>query len=434
MKKYHYIILITVLSFIFCCVESVFSQENYNKNSLISFATDSNQNQRRQYSKMQKQLNAAMNNYDIEQVNLIVDQMKSILGNDAGKPRYPDKDEIVNTKIISSLKQRDAKRMLGTILKKIDFASLEYLSKGQSFPNSSPSVLLRKSARIISVAIMVCEFEIIPELISTCQKYARIGLDNLIKLQLQDGSFPTPDFRGTNHNLSKKISKLLQKGLIEVRNGWCVRDLGFGGFQMDAGILGETMIQAYHYFQDERYLNCAIRAANWARDFKPVPNWNYNAFSMRLLAKIYQETSDSEYLDACRKKIMVGILPGQTENGRWLDPQNALIQYHMILMSSLLETYPILLDSGTLKEKVREAIIRGIQPVLNKNLEGRVAKPSDSLVLLLMYARYFGSDMNMDQAINTNLTSIINSGRYMDNKRYPKEGISRALTYYLYKY
>jgi hypothetical protein len=67
-----------------------------------------------------------------------------------------------------------------------------------------------------------------------------------------------------------------------------------------------------------------------------VANFNYNAFSVWLLAKIYNQTGERKYLDAAIQKARIGVLPGEMENGRWADPHNARPAYHWIMIRALL--------------------------------------------------------------------------------------------------
>ena len=66
-----------------------------------------------------------------------------------------------------------------------------------------------------------------------------------------------------------------------------------------------------------------------------MPNWNYNAFSVSLLAEAFRGTGDRRYLSNALHKAKAGVLPGQARNGRWMDPHNARTPYHLILLRSL---------------------------------------------------------------------------------------------------
>lgn len=132
-----------------------------------------------------------------------------------------------------------------------------------------------------------------------------------------------------------------------VHNGWIVDDVGDGGLQFDNGLAGVALLELYEATGDGRYLRGAEAAAEWAAGRPAVPNWNYNAFSMDLLARVYRVTGEEELLAIAKQKFRLGILPGQLTKGdrvgRWGDPHNARPAYHYILVrgiASLLSALP----------------------------------------------------------------------------------------------
>lgn len=124
-----------------------------------------------------------------------------------------------------------------------------------------------------------------------------------------------------------------------VRNGWAVEDFDDGGLQFDNGLAGVALVHLYEDTSDERYKQAAIRAADWAIRRRVVTNWNYNSFSVFLLAETYRISGDEKYLASAKKKALLGVLPGQLTDGprrgRWADPHNARPPYHYIMIRGL---------------------------------------------------------------------------------------------------
>jgi hypothetical protein len=108
-----------------------------------------------------------------------------------------------------------------------------------------------------------------------------------------------------------------------------------GGLQFDNGICGRTMLQGYRYFGDARYLDSAVRSGTWAREQRAVRNWNYNAFSVGLMAELHDAAPEQGFAAAALARARLGVLPGAMANGRWFDPHNARITYHQILQQNL---------------------------------------------------------------------------------------------------
>lgn len=160
------------------------------------------------------------------------------------------------------------------------------------------------------------------------------------------GCFPFPAARRTSDaramqvatrflDRAEKAGKLPQT----VRNGWAFEDHGDGGLQFDNAECGIALLDLYLVTQDPRHLAAALKAADWALSRPLCPNWNYNAFSVHLLAKAHAVTRNPRYLESALQKALTGVLPGQLTDGpkagRWMDPHNARPAYHYIMMSAL---------------------------------------------------------------------------------------------------
>jgi hypothetical protein len=124
-----------------------------------------------------------------------------------------------------------------------------------------------------------------------------------------------------------------------VRRGWVFEDHGDGGLQFDNGECGVALLELYERTREKRYLDSALRAADWALARPLCTNWNYNSFSVHLLAKAHAVTHDAKYLEAARSKAILGVIPGQLPDGpyagRWMDPHNARPAYHYIMLGAL---------------------------------------------------------------------------------------------------
>ncbi len=171
--------------------------------------------------------------------------------------------------------------------------------------------------------------------------------DYLIWTQQQGGRglFPFPAVRngqGRPFEVSERFLRRAERdGKLDqvLRNGWEVDDLGDGGLQFDNGLCGVALFELYEVTKDARYVRAAVAATDWAVGRPVVPNWNYNSFSVYLLAKAYSVTKEKKYLEAAKKKSRLGIYPGQLYDGqyqgRWADPHNARPAYHYIMIRGL---------------------------------------------------------------------------------------------------
>lgn len=159
------------------------------------------------------------------------------------------------------------------------------------------------------------------------------------------GVIPFPAVRngkGRPFEVAERFMRQAEKdGRLDqvVKNGWAVEDFSDGGLQFDNGLAGVALVQLFEATKDDNYKKAAIRAADWAITRPVVTNWNYNSFSVFLLAEVYRITGDEKYLESAKKKTRLGLLPGQlTEGprkGRWADAHNARPAYHYIMVRGL---------------------------------------------------------------------------------------------------
>lgn len=87
------------------------------------------------------------------------------------------------------------------------------------------------------------------------------------------------------------------------KNGWINNDLGDGSLSFDDGLYGVEMLKLYNQTRQQKYLDSALKSADWALKEPIVPNWNFNSFSVLLLSAAFEITGDKKYLDWLRKKL-----------------------------------------------------------------------------------------------------------------------------------
>jgi hypothetical protein len=157
----------------------------------------------------------------------------------------------------------------------------------------------------------------------------------LLRLQQPDGLFPFPDLRGKNIRFGEMIAREVTTRSDAIKDGWVVLADPDGGTQFDTGVCGVALLTAGETLQRADWTQAGRRAADWALAQRCVLNFNYNAFSVGLLAHAFQATGDARYLEGALRKAELGVLPGQAPNGRWLDPHNARTVYHLIILRAL---------------------------------------------------------------------------------------------------
>jgi len=120
-----------------------------------------------------------------------------------------------------------------------------------------------------------------------------------------------------------------------VRDGWIVTIDPDGGSQFDTSLCGTALLVAGQLHANDEWKRAGFRAADWALSQPCCSNFNYNAFSVSLLAHAFRISGDMKYLDGAVRKFRTGVAPGQAPNGRWIDAHNARTVYHVIILRAL---------------------------------------------------------------------------------------------------
>jgi len=253
-------------------------------------------------------------------------------------------------------------------------------------------------------------------------EHVKKGANYLLKLQNKNGLFPFPDLRNKHKLFGTMIKKLLKQKPEALKNGWIVDDVN-GDMQYDNGICGVAMIEAYNVTKDNVYLKSAGKASEWALKRPISLNWNYNAFSVWLLAKYAKASGENKYLISAIKKLKLGILPGQMKNGRWFDPHNAKLVYHGIIVRAMLEVYKNIENDNIFKKELRHSISIAIDNASNEIKNNGASSISTSTEMLSEALYYLGENENWEEALNININASLH---IRNNNKAPNVGLYLA--------
>lgn len=346
---------------------------------------------------LRSQLAKALATEDLPQVRRVVAEWRTQLGGKAGDPEVPD--QFVPIRDTAQLDRKEAR---DAFLRYNDEAARDPWWK----PGLDPTHLahaLREPAGLAVGAVNAAAAGLNGSERSLA--LARQAGDFLLWAQQQAGNgvFPFPAVRGATHDnafvaAQRYLDRAGELGILErvVHNGWIVDDMDDGGLQFDNGVAGVAMIGLYRSTHEKKYLEAARHSADWAVSQKMVPNWNYNSFSVYLLASFYAETREPQYLAVARKKALIGVIPGQMTDGarigRWLDPHNARPAYHYIMMRALATLAAVL----PMDDSDRATVVRSIRLGLNARnpdfLDRGAPNKDSAMDSLVAVHRAFASD------------------------------------------
>lgn len=310
---------------------------------------------------------------DATAIRAAVEQGRVTLDDKAGDPEVPDQYDPVppSAKVLTAEEARQAV--------KPSFAKLEQLRFWKiGVDPTTLSAPLRAPGAVVSgmTALHRAKLDDGRQALA----FAKDAADFLIWAQEQAGAgcYPFPAAKNTSQERAMQVAtRFLDRAEAAgklgetVRNGWAFEDHGDGGMQFDNGECGVAMFELYEVTKAQRYLDSALKAADWAITRPLCTNWNYNSFSVNLLAKAHQVTQQPKYLAAALKKAKLGVIPGQLTDGpragRWMDPHNARPAYHYLMLGALAQLAaelpathadrPTLMKSLTLGLKTRNAEI-----------------------------------------------------------------------------
>lgn len=233
----------------------------------------------------------------------------------------------------------------------------------------------------------------------------------LTKLQQPDGHFPFPDLRGRNLRFGEMIERQLAAGAIAIRDGWIVTADPDGGIQFDTGICGVALLRAGKIWSNPDWTAAGLRAADWALAQECVANFNYNSFSVSLLAKASTVTDKPAYLEGALAKFRLGVAPGQAPNGRWIDPHNARTVYHVIILRAMGDLLDALAENET---ETRSEVLATARPALNSLLDEFEAMgiTVECLPELLPFIRHLPEEPRLPPAIARVAASLVEKCNY----------------------
>ena len=281
-------------------------------------------------------LGAAMQSGDASQVRAITAEMLRVLGDQAGVPDGRRAGKKVEPRTISE----DAATKLFLDALAGESRRLRPLLDGEPLPDQ----MVRIYAYVLTAANSARPFAAKhqPEALANLDRLTRGVTRILIDLQQSAGHFPFPDLRGKNIRFGDLIEKQMQAGRVETRDGWIVTPDPDGGSQFDTGLGGAALLAAGELHARAEWKRAGLRAADWALSQPCCPNFNYNAFSVSLLAQAFRSTGELKYLEGALQKFRVGVAPGQAPNGRWIDAHNARTVYHTIILRALADLRSVL--------------------------------------------------------------------------------------------
>lgn len=346
---------------------------------------------------LRRQLAEALQKQDLVVVQKLVSESRRKLGDRAGVPEVADVFQAIPAKG-KWLSTEDAQQAMERIPEQID--KVKWWKIGLD-----PTKLdhaLREVGAVISACVRVHDGKVGAS--ERCLAEAREAGDFLIWAQEQAGAgcYPFPTAKGVTKDnafvaAERYLKQVEREGRLDqvVRNGWAFDDTGDGGLQFDNGEAGVAMLERHRATDEKKYLDSAVRSADWAAARPLVPNWNYNSFSVFLLAETYRATGEKKYLTAATTKARIGVIPGQLTDGphagRWLDTHNARPAYHYIMLRALALLTSVMPKDDPARDEIWQSLNLGLK-TRNQDFITRGAPNKDHAMQVLLFVNHEFAD------------------------------------------
>ncbi len=343
-----------------------------------------------------EQLHEAMMSGEPGRVRVVTAEMLKILGDQAG---VPDGRRMGRKPKGSNLTEAEATRLFLDALK-TQGRAMRSLMAGQPLPDQ----MLRLYGYVLSACADIQPFVVrhepdaLPEIAKLAEGCAKI----LTTLQQPEGHFPFPDLRGKNIRFGDMISRQIDAGKVEIKDGWVTTADPDGGSQFDTGVCGTALLRAGVVFKKQSWLGSGRRAAEWAVQQRCCANFNYNAFSVSLLANAFRVTGEKAFLDTAWQKFRVGIAPGQAPNGRWMDAHNARTVYHIIILRALGDLAAVIDEGRAEVDVVARPAIKALLDEFDA-----MGITVEALPEMLIMASLYPDDARLRAALSTMASSLV---------------------------
>ena len=297
---------------------------------------------------------------DLAVIRQTIDEMKTILGDQAGLPelRRPGRTPAIKRPIVEA----DALRLFVGALE-----GENWLIRPISTKKPLPDTSLPTYAALIqacSDALAPAERQA-PERIPLLQSIIQACAGMLTRRQQPDGHFSFIDPRGKASKLASVVDGMVAQRPDAVKDGWVLHVDPLGIAQTETGVCALALESAGKALGKPDWTQAAMKAADWAMGQPVLPNFVANAASASLLARAFLNGQQDRHLVGLTRKLNLGVLPGQVENGRWVDSCSATTPNHLAILRALHDAWEAIpADRDDFRRELKDGIDRAMTSLL----------------------------------------------------------------------
>jgi hypothetical protein len=345
---------------------------------------------------------------DLEAIRTTINEMKTILGDQVGLPeiRRPGRTPATRRPIAPA----DAFRLF------IDALVTEsWLVRPVVQKKPLPDTSLGTYAALIEACCVARKAAqtIDPEQVSFLDEIIQASCLMLTRRQQADGHFAFLDPRGKASKASSVVEGMVAQRSDAVKDGWVVHVDPIGLAQVETGGCGIALATAGAAFGRDNWIQASRKAAEWAVAQPSLPNFVATAASASLVARSYLDKGEDPDLVGLVRKLSMGLLPGQSENGRWVDPGSATTPNHLLILRALHDAWEAIPeDRKQLRRELKASIDRAMASLLEECKALGVPSQGGALRVLIRHQNLFQddpqapADPRLEAAILDSVTAI----------------------------
>jgi hypothetical protein len=298
---------------------------------------------------------------DHDAIKSTIREMRTILGDQAGLPeiRRPGRTPAVKRPIA----EPDAVRLFIAALE-----SEQWLMKPIEMKRPLPDTALTTYACLIEAGCdaRAAALKHLPEKVDLIDKVIQASGAMLMRRQQADGHFPFLDPRGKASKLATMVDAMVGEKPDAVKDGWVIGIDPFGSAQSETSYCGIALARAGAVLGKNDMTQASLRAADWTLGQPCLSNFQANAFAISQLARAYLDARQDKHLGGMFVKLSLGLLPGQHEEGRWIDPTAAQTPHHVAILRALHDAVEALPHD---REPLRTELVSSVQRAMRSLLE-----------------------------------------------------------------
>ena len=341
---------------------------------------------------------------DLGPIRSTLDEMRTILGDQAGLPEIR---RVGRTPAVKRpIREADALRLFVAALE-----AENWLMRPIAAKKPLPDTSLTTYASLIEACSGARESaeRLAPDRVPLLDGVIQASCLMLARRQQADGHFSFLDPRGKAGKLASVVEGMAAQRPDAVKDGWVIHVDPLGMAQAETGACGVALAAAGKALGRPDLTQAAQKAADWAMGQPCLPNFVANAASAGLLARAYLDARQDRHLVGLARKLSVGLLPGQVENGRWVDATSATTPNHLAILRALHDAWEAIpVDRDELRDDLKPAIDLAMNSLLAESKTLGVPSQGNALRDLLRHRDLFrpASDPRLEAAILDSATVI----------------------------